>query len=98
MTYICLIQAFIEYLTKLGASFMGAIAQVTNCASNFAYLVVFRSRKTRETTNKTCKRSIKRIGTEGKRIGHVAWRAQRRMHLLAVMFVVTLAMNSVIIF
>ena len=97
LTGLCLLQAFIGYLTKFGANFMGAVAQVANCASNLAYLVVFRSKKTRETANKTCKCRVKRIGKEEKRIGHVAWRAQRRMHLLAVMFVVTLAMNSVII-
>ena len=83
---------------------MGAVAQVASCASNLAYLIVFRSKKTREAANKTfdnhtChyKRRVKRIGKRAKRIGHDAWCKKKRMWLLAAIFTLTLTMNTWII-
>ena len=61
---------------------MGAVAQVASCASNLAYLIVFRSKKTREAAHKTfskntcsCKRRVKRIGKT-----HKAYWARRLVY------------------
>ena len=120
LTGVCLLQAFIGYLTKLGANFMGAVAQIANCASNLSYLIVFRSRKTREAAHQVFKnhryhyyrkvirfkKKVKRIWADSnckstcrrrmKHIGQYTYYAHRKLYMMAAIFTLTLAINTMV--